>query len=126
MKTFSTGAYQGGMTLLEVLVALVILSLSGLAVMNTASEALRNQAHLEQKTIALWAASNQLVELKLTGSKLPAAWKDTEQDLGGKTWYLRYKTESTVNDGFKALDIEASEKKGGNALAYIRTYIAEK
>ena len=116
---------EQGMTLLEVLIALVILAVSGLAVMNAASGTLRNQSYLEQKTLALWVASNRLVELKLEGQTLPASWKDESEEFAGTTWYLRYQKVATGNDNFSALDIEVSTKKEGNALAYIRTYIAK-
>lgn len=116
---------QKGMTLLEVMIALAILAVSGLAVMKSASEALNNQAYLEQKTFALWVASNRLVELKLEGDTLPASWEDETEELAGNTWYLRYQTVATGNDDFKALDIEVSTEKDGSALAYIRTYIAK-
>jgi general secretion pathway protein I len=116
---------QRGMTLLEVMLAMVILAMSGLAVMNSASEALNNQGYLQDKTVALWVASNRLVELKLQGTTLPASWKNENEEMAGNTWYLRYKTVATANDDFKALDIEVSNKEKGRAVAYIRTYIAK-
>ena len=61
----TTTCRQCGMTLLEVMLALVILAVSGLAVIKSASDALNNQGYLEQKTLALWVASNRLAELKL-------------------------------------------------------------
>ncbi len=116
---------EKGMTLLEVMLALVILATSGLAVMQAASGALNNQAYLEQKTLALWVASNRLVELKLQEQWPAASWKNETQELAGNTWYLRYQTVSTGDSNFKALDIEVSTEKEGSALAYIRTYIAK-
>lgn len=120
-----TARRQRGMTLLEVMLALVIMATSGLAVMNSASEALNNQAYLEQKTFALWVASNRLVDLKLQEQWPSASWKYDSEELAGNTWYLRYQTLSTGDSNFKALDIEVSTKKEGTPLAYIRTYIAK-
>mgnify|MGYP001231158045 CR=1 FL=1 len=120
-----TACRQRGMTLLEVMLALVIMATSGLAVMQSASETLNNQAYLEQKTLALWVASNRLVELKLQEQWPSASWKYDSDKLAGNTWYLRYKTVSTGDSNFKALDIEVSTKKEGRPLAYIRTYIAK-
>ena len=116
---------QRGMTLLEVMLALVILATSGLAVMKAASEALNNQAYLQQKTLALWVASNRLVELKLQEQWPSASWQSDSEEFAGSTWYLRYQTVQTGNSNFKALDIEVSATKEGNPLAYIRTYIAK-
>lgn len=116
---------QYGMTLLEVMLALVILATSGLAVMKAASEALNNQAYLQQKTFALWVASNHLAELKLQKKWPSSSWQYDHEEFAGNTWYVRYHTVQTGDDNFKALDVEVAEKKEGSALAYIRTYIAK-
>ncbi|HIP75945.1 MAG TPA: type II secretion system protein GspI [Psychromonas hadalis] len=117
---------QGGMTLLEVMLALVILATSGLAVMRSASSALNNQAYLQEKSIALWVASNKLVELKLEKKMPRASWKKEKTKMANVQWYLRYKTVDTGDDSFKALDIEVSDKEDGKALAYLRTYLTSK
>ncbi|ABM01976.1 general secretion pathway protein I [Psychromonas ingrahamii 37] len=116
---------DSGMTLLEVLLALVILATAGLAVMNAASGALNSQAYLQDKTFALWIASNGLAELKLENEWPSNTWRSDQVDFAGSTWYSRYQGVVTVDDNFKALDIEVSDKKDGNALAYIRTYIVK-
>lgn len=116
---------QQGMTLLEVMLALVIMATSGVAVMNAASGALNGQAHLQNKTFALWVASNSLTELKLKKVWPAASWRYDTADLAGVTWYLRYKSVETGDNNFKALDIEVSDVERGRALAYMRTYIAK-
>ncbi len=116
---------QQGMTLLEVMLALVILATSGIAVMKAASEALNNQSYLQDKTVALWVASNQLTEIKLKDEWPRESWKRGESEMAGTTWYWRYQTVATGDKNFKALDIEVSNVKDGNALADIRTYIAK-
>lgn len=59
-----------GMTLLEVMVALAVFAIAGLAVMKTASEHLSGLNYLEQKTLATWVVENQLVQ-----QKLEAKWR---------------------------------------------------
>jgi general secretion pathway protein I len=116
---------QQGMTLLEVMLALVIMATSGVAVMNAASGALNGQAHLQNKTLALWVASNSLVELKLKKMWPATSWRYDTTELAGVTWYLRYKSVETGDNNFKALDIEVSDVERGRALANMRTYIAK-
>ena len=125
MSYFSLLKKQQGMTLLEVMLALVIMATSGVAVMNAASGALNNQAQLQNKTFALWVASNQLTELKLKKLWPASSWTKDSTELAGIKWYLRYKTVETGDDDFKALDIEVSDVEDGRALAYLRTYIAK-
>lgn len=124
-KRYSVMSKYSGMTLLEVLLALVILATAGLAVMNAASGALNSQAYLQDKTFALWIASNGLAELKLQQSWPSDTWQEETIDFAGRTWYSRYQGVETIDNNFKALDIEVSDKKDGNALAYIRTYIVK-
>jgi general secretion pathway protein I len=116
---------QQGMTLLEVMLALVIMATSGVAVMNAASGALNGQAHLQNKTFALWVASNSLVELKLKKLWPAASWQYDSTEFADVTWYLRYKSVETGDNNFKALDIEVSDVERGRALANLRTYIAK-
>jgi len=116
---------QSGMTLLEVMLALVILATAGLAVMQAASESLRNQDYLQQKTFATWVASNRLAELKIEEEWPGLNWEEEEIEFAGVIWYLRYKGVKTSNNSFRALDVEVSDTKDGQALGYIRTYVAQ-
>ena len=127
MDLLSSRAFKKnvGMTLLEVMLALVILASAGLAVMQAASQSLNNQSYLQQKTFDTWIASNRLAELKLEEKWPSSSWAKEEVQFSGTTWYLRYQTVATSNSSFKALDIEVSDKKDGKALSYIRTYIAK-
>lgn len=113
-----------GMTLLEVLLALVVLAMSGLAAMQAASGAIGNQSYLQDKTIALWIASNQIAELKLEKQWPPERWITDTTEFAGNTWHYRYQTVATGDSNFKALDMEVSNEKEGKPYAYIRTYIA--
>lgn len=69
------------MTLLEVMVALVVFAIAGLAVMKTASEHLSGLSYLEQKTLATWVVQNQLVQQRLEGSWPSDSWVE-----GMKRW----------------------------------------
>jgi len=93
--------------------------------MNAASGALNSQTYLQEKTFALWVASNGLAELKLQKEWPSDEWRHDSVDFAGRTWYSRYQGVATADNNFKALDIEVSDKKDGNALAYIRTYIVK-
>ncbi len=63
---------QEGMTLLEVLLALVIFAVASLALMNSFNGMLNGQENLRQRTLALWVADNALTESCLYGKRLPA------------------------------------------------------
>ena len=127
MKLFSIHSmkHKHGMTLLEVMLALVILGTAGLAVMQAASQALNNQSYLQQKTFAMWIVSNRIAELKLQETWPTASWTNDEIEFAGAKWYWRYQSVATGDPNFVALDVEVSDEKEGRALGHIRTYIAK-
>ncbi|STU73679.1 general secretion pathway protein I [Klebsiella pneumoniae] len=53
---------EAGMTLIEVMVALVIFALAGLAVMQSTLQQTRQLGRMEEKILASWLADNQLVQ----------------------------------------------------------------
>lgn len=127
MKLFTrfSPKHNAGMTLLEVMLALVILATAGLAVMQAASQALNNQSYLQQKTFAMWVASNRLSELKLEKQWPTSSWRQEEVEFANVTWYWRYKAVATGDPNFVAIDVEVSDQKEGQVLAHIRTYLAK-
>ncbi len=114
-----------GMTLLEVMLALVILATAGLAVMQAASNVLNNQARLEDKSFATWIASNALVELKLEELWPTSTWKNSTMEFADIQWFIRYKADQTGDSQFIAVDMEVRKEEKGEALASIRTYFAK-
>ncbi|NBB69989.1 MAG: type II secretion system minor pseudopilin GspI [Alphaproteobacteria bacterium] len=76
----------GGFTLLEVLVALVIVAVAVAALGRAGSQVLDSQAELEERTWALWVADNALAELRLEAGVSPGQRRGSA-DMGGRTWY---------------------------------------
>ena len=56
---------KNGFTLIEVMLAMAVFSIAGIAILGTADTNARNLGHLESKIVASWVASNQLVEVTL-------------------------------------------------------------
>ena len=78
-----------GMTLLEVMVALAVFAIAGLAVMKSACEHLSALNYLEQKTLATWVVENQLVQQKLENKWPGDSWVEGDEQMAGSTWYWR-------------------------------------
>ncbi|MGD8785675.1 MAG: type II secretion system minor pseudopilin GspI [Thioalkalispiraceae bacterium] len=75
-----------GFTLLEVLVAMVILSLSLMAAIKVASEVTTSAIYLQDKTIAQWVAMNKVTEMRLV-KKLPEIGRSNgEDEMAGRSW----------------------------------------
>src|ERR1044071_3540973 len=69
---------HGGFTLVEVLAALVIVSLGLLGVIQAVSQTASSGAYLRDKTIAHWVAMNRLTEVRLEPQQ-PGIGKTTDE-----------------------------------------------
>jgi general secretion pathway protein I len=86
---------EQGFTLVEVLVALVVVALGLAALMVAVQGAARTSGYLRDKTLAQWVALNRIAEVRLTASKSTGTSKvggttnnDTGQlDFAGRTWH---------------------------------------
>lgn len=89
MKTLngSTGlAIDRGFTLIEVMAALIIVSLGMLAVITAVTETASNSAYLREKSVAHWVAMNRLTEMRLAPQAPELGATSGEVEMAGKRW----------------------------------------
>ncbi len=80
---------QRGFTLIEVLVALVIVALGMSALLSTIGSAADTSTWLRDKSFAQWIGFNQLATLRLSGTVPTAGTTDGELDYAGRHWRWR-------------------------------------
>jgi general secretion pathway protein I len=80
---------QRGFTLIEVLVALVIVALGMSALLESLGSAADTAGWLRDKTFAQWIAFNQLATQRLSGTLPNAGTTDGELDYAGRHWRWR-------------------------------------
>ena len=76
---------RSGFTLLEVLVALVVVAVALAALARAGSQALDTQVALEERTMALWVADNVLAEIRLEGVSA-AGRRQGQRRMGERDW----------------------------------------
>ncbi len=105
-----------GFTLVEVLVALVVLTVAFSALMVSLNETVRNVGFLKNETAANWVASNVMAQAQLGVLKLNSQTgkMNGEEVMLGKNYTWQLKVSSTENEKVNQLDVEVSEenKKG--------------
>jgi general secretion pathway protein I len=76
-----------GFTLIEVMVALLIVAIGLSALMITVSSTARTSGFLRDKTIAQWIALNRLTEVRLNLNKFAANTDTGELNFANRTWH---------------------------------------
>jgi general secretion pathway protein I len=90
---------QSAFTLIEVLAALLVLSLAMVAWQLRMSQNLDSAAYLRDKTVASWVALNQLELLRITrrrGGDAPLAGLQGSVTMAGTTWYWALTPQTTL------------------------------
>ena len=91
---------EQGMTLLEVMVALVIFSTAALALMNSVSLNVRFTHVMGDSLQASWVAENQLAEAKLSNTPFPDALQTGTEIMGGRSWIWRKQRVKSAENRF--------------------------
>ena len=96
---------QNGFTLLEVLVALAIISIALLAALRAAGQATNNINELRTRLLASWVAENRLAKHRVQGDWLPLGIEHGKEIEGNIEFAWREETIATPNNAFRRLDI---------------------
>ncbi len=122
-------AASGGFTLVEVLVALMVVAIGLAALMTAVSSTARTSGFLRDKTLAQWIALNRLAEVRLTVNRL--AQSSTNADTGelqfaNRTWHYdtRYFNTSIASMQRVVVRVWAGDAKTkGNPVAEAATFL---
>ena len=94
-----------GFTLIEAMVALIIVALGMMAVDSQLNRYVVAAAFVEQKTLASWIATNKLTELSVA-NVWPALGKDEEDlDFAGQKWRCLIEVSETPVENLRRVDV---------------------
>ncbi|WP_166422667.1 type II secretion system minor pseudopilin GspI [Paraglaciecola sp. 20A4] len=120
-------ASQKGMTLLEVMVALVIFAMTATAIMKAASDHLASIGQIEEITFATWVANNRLAQLQLSTQWPPKNNAKGEQDMADRTWYWQQKVTKTNDKELLSVEVSvALDEKLVAPITSVVTFVAKR
>jgi general secretion pathway protein I len=97
---------QRGFTLMEILVALLVVTLALGAILKATSEQAASLAYLRDKTVAHWVAMNRIVELQTPVEGDKKLRKNGSEEQMGRPWYWRVKLTATQVQDIQRADVE--------------------
>ncbi len=109
-----------GFTLVEVLVALMIVAMGLAALMVAVSGTARSTGYLRDKTLAQWIALNRLAEVRLNVNKLVQTGDIGELQFANRTWHFDTRYFDTSITTMKRIVVRVyagNAKAKGNPLA---------
>lgn len=106
-----------GFTLLEVLVALVVVALALLALTRTAGGQVQAFAALRDRTLAGWVAANVLSETRLATPLPPTGRRDGRVRFADRDWRWTLEVKATENTQIRRLDVAVFTSEDKQPLA---------
>jgi len=103
--------HQSGFTLIEVLVALLIVSLGIVSVIQVTAKHVNNITELEKRMLASWVASNHMAEIRHDAKvdKIRSGGKTERVKLGGHEWRSKANIEETEVEKVFLVTIEVAD-----------------
>lgn len=118
------GVKKQGFTLLELLVAVAILTIIAMTALSNNSTIISNSSYLREKTLAHWVAMNKAAELRLAGS-----WLTGKQEgvavMAEQKWRWIISGRPTPDPDIQLLNIEVRQEAedGQTPLAVLTMYL---
>lgn len=114
-----------GFTLLEVIVALGIVSVGILAVSRAMTGYVGSLANAEDRVVANWVAVNQLETLRLTNIRPVAGTGSGVEEMAGRMWRFETTTSATADEALFRVDVRVfaagdDESEAGSVFGYLR------
>lgn len=118
---------SSGMTILEVLVALAVFAMVGVALLSAMNNQSFGLQRLEDKTFASIVADNQLTELEMRQQIPSFSWNEGSEMMVDREWFFRYKAEETQDEKFLAVVIEVhGSKEYDDPIVSVMTHMYRK
>lgn len=117
-----------GFTLIEVLVAMAVLSLSLLAAIKVATEVTTSAIHLQDKTYAQWVAMNKVAETRLQNAWPAPGRSNGEMDMAGRSWHWQMEIKNTEDANVRRLEIGVlpeTEKDSKTPTAFVAAFLGK-
>lgn len=117
---------QQGMTLLEVMVALVIFAMTATAIVKAAGDHLSSIGQIEEITFATWVANNRLTELNLSSTWPPKNNQKGSQKMADRTWHWQQKVLKTNDKDLLSIEVSvALDEQQSAPITSVTSFVAK-
>ena len=116
-----------GFTLIEILLALAVVAVTGLAVATALGGVAAQTYALEQRTVAHWVAENQLARTQLgrigTDESFSVGRQTERVRMAGRSWRVSQSLTETVNPWLGRVEVEVYETTSGDEVGPVERLV---
>lgn len=116
-----------GFTLLEMLIALTVVAVVGLALSSAIGNVVSQTYTLEQRLVAHWVAENHLARVRLARigntDALPTGRETERVRMSGRYWRIERQTSQTTHPWLRRVEIEVFEVIDGDDVGPLDTLV---
>lgn len=114
---------QHGFTLLEVLIALVVIAIAMTAAFQVVSSSSRSQLKLQDTTFARWVAETEMANIQL-GLTPPAVGKTAgESPMAGRIWHWQRQITVAADPALRRAQITVRSENSSNPSASLVAFV---
>ena len=107
-----------GFTLIEVVVAVAVISIGLAATIKTVSTVTKNTAHLNERIVATWVAQNAMAAYELDLEDDASKESSGSEEMAGVEWYWEKVIEDTEDPDIKRVEIEVRRDSKSSSQVY--------
>lgn len=116
---------NAGFTLIEILIALVILSVALMAMIKSTSQNIKDTVYIQNKTIATWVGTQVINEIRtgLLKMSLGSESLKDETEMLGRKWDWKASMTTTPNPHIKKVTVKVYLQSNSAKLADLESYL---
>lgn len=123
-------ANRQGFTLLEVMIALAVLSVCSAGLISAVSQTIRQGGRLEEKTLATWVANNQIAEMRATRAYPRIGRQTARASMADRDWALDIQTFRTPTRDLRRVEVGVAVRQAGfqgeiSPVVVVTTYLGK-
>lgn len=122
MTRHDGGNNSKGFTLVEVMVALIVVAVALPALLSQVMTMMDGTGAVREKTIAHWVAQNEYVRMQLQrriSGELLTGEEHGTKEMVGLQWHWQVGSESTAVDGLRRLTISVGREEGSPLVVLV-------
>lgn len=118
---------QDGMTILEVMIAMAIFSVSAMALLNSITSQMNAVTHFQQSLFASWVADNTLTELSLKGNVTAETQIINKTEMADEIWFLELNSMRDENNdiSLQRIDVRVEKETPNPSLSLHARFASE-